>query len=192
MIRTKRNIQDDTLNVPLLDYSSFLKRNYTNLSTRFMRYFFARIEDYICRQSKQEMQSSVIDVSTRTGNKTGYHIEHILSNNEENVLFFESEDEYNEQRNMLGGLLLLKGINNISSGNEKYADKLKTYSNGFVLGHSLCDDFYHANKDFETFNKNLEAQTGQSFKPYSKFDKSALSERCKLIYSLTKLIWDIQ
>ena len=23
-----------------------------------------------------------------------------------------------------------------------------TYSNGLVWGHSLCEDFYHANKDF--------------------------------------------
>lgn len=191
LIRNKRNIQDENIKVSLLDYPSFQKRNYTNLSTRFLRYYFARIEDYICCQSKQNMQNDVIYVSTRTGNVTGYHIEHILSNNEENVTFFENEEEFNEQRNMLGGLLLLKGINNVSSGNEKYKDKLKTYSNGFVLGHSLCADFYHANKDFDAFNTQLATKIGQSFRSYDKFDKEALYERCKLIYLLTKVIWDI-
>ena len=161
------------------------------MNTRFLRYFLSRVEDYICTESKVKMQNDVFYVSTKTGNVTGYQIEHILSNNEESVKYFDSEDEYNERRNQLGGLLLLKGLDNISSGNELYVDKLKTYSNGFVWGHTLCEDFYHANLDFAAFNKRIKDQTGVEFKPYDVFDKQALEERCTLLYNLVKIIWDI-
>ena len=191
-IRHKRNITDSLANVPLLDFKHFQKMGYSNLNTRFLRYFLARIEGYICKESNVTMQSDVFYVSTKTGNKTGYHIEHILSNNEESVKLFESEDEYNEKRNQLGGLLLLKGLDNISSGNEVYADKLKTYSNGFIWGHTLCEDFYHANLDFAAFNERFKKLTGVDFKPYRIFDKKALEERCFLLYNLVKVVWDVQ
>ena len=190
-IRVKRNITDPQTIVNLLDYTSFMRRNYDNLNTRFLRYFLSRVEDYLCSQTNQKMQNDVFYVSTKTGNKTGYHIEHILSNNEENVSYFEGVDEFNEKRNLLGGLLLLKGLDNISSGNEKYTDKLKTYESGFIWGHSLCKDFYHANKDFDAFNSRLLLKTGVEFKPYEKFDKTALEERCTLLYNLVKIIWEV-
>ena len=67
----------------------------------------------------------------------------------------DNEGEFEDKRNLLGGLLLLKGLDNISSGNEEYVNKLKTYSRGLIWGHSLCADFYHANKDFVNFNCSL-------------------------------------
>ena len=191
-IRHKRNITDPSVPVALLDYNTFQKRGYSNLNTRFLRYFLSRVEDYICTESNIKMQNDVFYVSTKTGNKTGYQIEHILSNNDESIQYFSNEDEYNEKRNLLGGLLLLKGQDNISSGNEFYVDKLKTYSNGFVWGHTLCEDFYHANLDFAAFNKRLKDQAGVEFRPYSVFDSQALEERCTLLYNLVKIIWDIR
>ena len=85
----------------------------------------------------------------------------ILSENEKNRGYFKDVEEFEDQRNLLGGLLLLKGLDNISSGNEEYSDKLKTYSNGLVWGHSLCEDYYHANKDFDKFNKELSTSLHQ-------------------------------
>lgn len=176
----------------LLDYASFVSRNYTNLKTRSLRYLFARVEKYICDNINQTPQSSVFDISTKTGDKTGYHIEHILSRNETNKSYFENDEEFEEQRNLLGGLLLLKGKENISSGNEEYSDKLKTYSNSLVWGHSLCDDFYHStHKGFIDFNNRVFANKDIKFKPYQKFDKVALHERTKLLYEIVKIIWEV-
>ena len=138
------------------------------------------------------MQSSVIDISRRTGRITGYHIEHILSHNETNRSYFQSDEEFEEKRNQLGGLLLLMGINNISSGNEEYEDKLKTYSNGLMWGHSLCEEFYHSNLNFTNFNERLQKDYGVSFKPYKKFDKESLEERSRLLYQLVKIIWEVE
>lgn len=188
-IRQKKGIGGD---VPLLDYISFAKKNYTNMNTRMLRYFLARIEHYISKETSIAMQSSVKDISTKTGRINGYHIEHILSHNDTNRSYFQNEEEFEEKRNQLGGLLLLKGINNISSGNEEYDDKLKTYSNGLMWGHSLCEDFYHSHLEFTNFNERLKKDYGVSFKPYSKFDKEALEERSKLLYQLVKIIWEIE
>ena len=187
-IRLKRGIEGE---VSLLDYNSFTKKNYTNMNTRMLRYFLARIEQYISKETSIDMQNSVSDISKKTGKITGYHIEHILSHNETNRSYFQSDEEFEEKRNQLGGLLLLMGINNISSGNEEYEDKLKTYSNGLMWGHSLCEEFYHSNLNFTKFNEKLQKEYGVSFKPYQKFDKEALEERSKLLYQLVKIIWEV-
>ena len=188
-IRQKRGIEGE---VPLLDYNSFTKKNYTNMNTRMLRYFLARIEQYISNETSIDMQNSVSDISKKTGKITGYHIEHILSHNETNRSYFQSDEEFEEKRNLLGGLLLLMGINNISSGNEEYEDKLKTYSNGLMWGHSLCEEFYHSNLNFTKFNEKLQKEHGISFKPYQKFDKEALEGRSKLLYQLVKIIWEVE
>lgn len=188
-IRQKRGIEGD---VALLDYNSFAKKNYTNMNTRLLRYFLARVEQYISKETSVDMQSSVMDISKKTGKITGYHIEHILSHNETNRSYFQSDEEFEEKRNLLGGLLLLRGLDNISSGNEEYKDKLKTYSNGLMWGHSLCDEFYHSNLNFTKFNEKLQKEYGISFKSYQKFDKDSLEERSRLLYQLVKIIWEVE
>lgn len=175
----------------VLEYSAFLRANYSNLDTRFLRYFLARIEEYLSRKCHRDMQNSVQYISTRTGNKTGYHIEHILSHNNTNLSYFENEEDFENRRNQLGGLLLLKGLDNISSNNEEYSGKLKTYSVGLMWGHSLCGDFYHTNKDLDAFNKELRTNYGVEFKSYDKFNAQALEERNWLLYNLVKIIWEI-
>ena len=187
-IREKRNVSGE---VSLLDFNSFLRKNYTNTNRRFLRYLFSRVEKFICEHTNQNMQNDIYYISTKTGNKTGYHIEHILSENEKNRGYFKDVEEFEDQRNLLGGLLLLKGLDNISSGNEEYSDKLKTYSNGLVWGHSLCEDYYHANKDFDKFNKELSDKCNVGFKAYSVFDQNALMERSRLLYEIVKVIWEV-
>lgn len=78
-IREKRNVSGE---VSLLDFNSFLRKNYTNTNRRFLRYLFSRVEKFICEHTNQNMQNDIYYISTKTGNKTGYHIEHILSENE--------------------------------------------------------------------------------------------------------------
>lgn len=176
----------------LLDYTSFLRMGYTTLEQRFLRFYLARIEQYICAEARQgAMKDSVEYIATKTGYKTGYHIEHILCHNETNLSYFKDEEDFESHRNLLGGLLLLKDRDNISSGNEEYEDKLKTYSSGLVWGHSLCQDFYHANKDMDDFNAQFQKEYGMQIHAIDKFDDKALEERNKLLYQLTKIIWEI-
>ena len=176
----------------VLDYSVFLKKDYTNMDTRSLRYFLARIEQQICRETNQTMQNDVDYISTRTGSKTGYHIEHILSRNNTNKSHFHSEEEFESKRNMLGGLLLLKGSDNISSSNEEYEDKLSTYSAGLVWGHSLCKSFHHTNKDMVAFNTKLYEKCGDNIKSIDIFDSHALEARSQLLYNLVKIVWEVE
>ena len=175
----------------VLEYATFKTMGYTNIEKRALRYFLARVEKYICDNMDQNMQDTVEYISTKTGYKTGYHIEHILSHNQTNSGYFSTEEEFESSRNQLGGLLLLKDADNISSGNEEYVDKLKTYSAGLVWGHSLCRDFHHINSKLDDFNYVLEGKCSVRIEPMDKFDKFALEQRNKLLFELVKLIWEI-
>lgn len=189
-IQETRKISDIS---SLLEYDKFLLRDYTNMKTRLLRYFFARIEKYICENMGIKMDNSVHEISTRTGPKTGYHIEHILSRNEENKAYFETVEDFETKRNKLGGLLLLYSLDNISSGNEKYSDKLKTYNNGLIWGKTLVDTFYHhTNKKFEEFNLQFKEETEHEFKPIEIFNKEALEYRNMLLFIILKEIWEVK
>lgn len=187
-IRERKNNRNIT---SVLEYTTFKTMGYTNIEKRALRYFLARIEKYICDKLEQNMQDSVEYISTKTGYKTGYHIEHILSHNKTNRDYFDSDEEFESCRNQLGGLLLLKDADNISSGNEEYPDKLKTYSAGLVWGHTLCSDFHHINNKLDDFNYVLNGKCGISIKPIDIFDKSALEQRNKLLFEIVKQIWEI-
>jgi hypothetical protein len=187
LLKEKKSVQ----NPVILDYNAFLKADYTNLDQRFLRYFLARVEKYITENTNRDMINDVNYISTKTGYKTGYHIEHILSRNDENKSYFKDEDEFENKRNQLGGLLLLKGLDNLSSGNEKYDDKLKTYSAGLMWGQSLSSNFYHTNKNLEAFNKRLREEYQTEIAPIEKFDAEALEKRNQLLYKLVRIIWEI-
>ena len=61
-----------------------------------------------------------------------------------------------------------------------------------MWGHTLCKSFYHkTNQYFLAFNDRLKNEKGVSFKPYDKFDKTALNERSRLLYELIKDIWNV-
>ena len=102
-----------------------------------------------------------------------------------------SDDEFDEKRNRLGALLLLNGRSNISSGNETYEDKLKTYIKDLVWGQTLCSDFYHTNPNFKDFNMAFQDKTDLQFKSIDKFDKDAIEYRTRLLYQLVKIVWEI-
>jgi hypothetical protein len=167
-------------------YDLFCTVGYNNLPARFLRYFFARIDHFISEHSNLAT-SSYEQLIRRDIRKNIHHIEHVLTNRSENVKLFNDEEDFNAYRNRLGGLLLIKGKDNVSSNDELYPQKLKTYSgNGTLFAQTLRDDFYKSNKGFEDFciKFNLD------FKPYTVFDKKSIEERQMLLYNICKLIWD--
>ena len=132
-----------------LNYSIF-KEVGIELNKRFTRYFFARIEKFIAVNTNMEMKHSMYDLVVNTGTKNGFHIEHILSENKENLKLFGNDSErFDNERNRLGGLLLLKGKDNISSNNEPYTKKLKSYANSLYWNETLREDSYKSKLDFK-------------------------------------------
>jgi hypothetical protein len=172
----------------VFNYTLFRPMSIDRLNTRFIRYFFARIEQFISGGMKLMMKHALQELVSSRGVKTGFHIEHILSRNEESLASFEGDEEkFEVERNRLGGVLLLKGKDNISSGNELYSLKLKSYANTLYWNETLRPDTYHSKLDFRDFN--TEHQLG--FRALEKFGPDELEERQRLLFQMSTLIWSV-
>jgi len=168
-----------------LSYGLF-KDTGIELSKRFKRYFFARVEGFIATNTVMNMRHTIRDLVTNTGAVNGFHIEHILSENQANKALFDNDDElFERERNRLGGLLLLKGKDNISSSNETYADKLRSYANTLYWNETLRSDTYKSKLDFSSMISNCNL----SFRPMDTFGPNELEERHKLLFDISSLIW---
>ena len=167
---------------------AFFKHTGVALNARFKRYFFSRIEKFLSENLNLNMKHSISDLVLKTGSKTGFHIEHILSHNTENLALFNNDEErFEQERNRLGGILLLKGKDNISSSNELYSDKLKTYANTLYWNETLREDSYKSKMDM----KDLKSKHGLDLEKMNKFGPDELEVRQKLLYKISSIIWDV-
>lgn len=169
----------------VLSYSLFRDTG-IDLDKRFKRYFFARIDEFIATQTKMGMKQSFYNLVQNTGAVNGFHIEHILSYNDENLALFNDDEElFDRERNRLGGLLLLKGLDNISSSNESFKKKLKSYANTLYWNETLRSDTYKSKLDFDRMIQEYKLD----FKPYESFGVEELEERHKLLFDMVRIIW---
>lgn len=165
----------------------FFKETGIELDKRFKRYFFARIEKFIADNTKLKVKHSLYDLVQNTGSVNGFHIEHILADNDENLqLFGGDEEKFKSERNRLGGLLLLKGKDNISSTNETYKKKLKSYANTLYWNETLREDSYKSKLDFT----DMISKHKLNFRPMNEFGPKELEERHKLLYYMITHIWN--
>lgn len=170
----------------VFSYTLFRPMSIDRLNIRFIRYFFGRVELLLSAGMKLKMKHALQDLVTPRGAKTGFHVEHILSRNEESLAAFDGDEErFDVERNRLGGVLLLKGKDNISSSNELYAQKLKSYANTLYWNETLRADTYHSKLDFRDFVKEHQL----AFKALDKFGPDELEERQRLLFELSALIW---
>lgn len=170
----------------VFSYTLFRPMSIDRLNTRFIRYFFGRVELLLSGGMKLKMKHALQELVTSRGVKTGFHVEHILSRNDESLGAFDGDDErFEVERNRLGGVLLLKGKDNISSSNELYAQKLKSYSNTLYWNETLRSDTYHSKLDFRDFAK----ESHLAFRALEKFGPDELEERQRLLFELSALIW---
>lgn len=167
---------------------TFFKQTGINLNRRFQRYFFARIEKFLADNMNVNMKHQFENLVAKTGPVTGFHIEHILSRNEQNLhLFNDDNDLFEQERNRLGGILLLKGRDNISSNNEPYKEKLKSYANTLYWNETLREDFYKSKLDLKDFKNKYELD---NLVPLNdEFGPEELESRQKLLFKMIKIIW---
>lgn len=167
-------------------YALFRPMSIDRLNTRFTRYFFGRIEQLLADGMKLQMKHELKELVTLRGAKTGFHIEHILSRNAENLALYDNDEErFEQERNRLGGVLLLKGKDNISSNNEVYVKKLQSYANTLYWNETLRSDSYKSKLDFADFARDHNL----SFRAMETFGPEELEERQKLLFDLVNLIW---
>ena len=180
-IAARRNVESTSA----LSYASF-KQIGVDLNSRFKRYVFARIEDFFASELNMNAKHSIWDLVARTSAKSGFHVEHILSMNEDNLALFGNDVDYFEQeRNRLGGILLLKGKDNISSGNEAYSEKLKSYANTLYWNETLRSDSYKSKLDMG----RLIDRHALQLRPLDEFGPEELESRQMLLFDIIKIIW---
>lgn len=181
MIGARRNVTE----AEPLSYPAF-KQTGINLNTRFKRYFFARIDEFLADQMNLKPKHALADLVTKTGAKSGFHVEHILALNDENRSRFNNDEElFEQERNRLGGILLLKGKDNISSNNESYSEKLKSYANTLYWNETLRTDSYKSKLDMNA----LKNRYGLELEPMDEFGPEQLEARHKLLFKLAGIIW---
>lgn len=167
-------------------YSLFRPMSIDRLNTRFTRHVFGRVEMLLAEGTKQKPKHELKDLVTLRGAVSGFHVEHILSRNAENLSLFQGDEErFDLERNRLGAILLLKGKDNISSNNETYHQKLKTYANSLYWNETLREDCYKSKLDFTSF---IQANS-LAFEPLLAFGPDEVEARQRLLFSLAKLIW---
>ncbi|MFC1696134.1 DUF1524 domain-containing protein, partial [Pseudomonadota bacterium] len=175
---------DGTYSSPFI-WQRFRNVGYGELETRFIRYLLARLEYWLSQICQQELRDSFYNLVRSNGKIEGYHIEHILSRNDTNKEMFESEELFEQERNRLGGLLLLRGSANISSGNEEYQDKKKSYSGTLFWNESLSDSLYHSNVPLKKFLDKSEL----NLRALDYFRPEELEQRTRLMFNIAKEIW---
>jgi len=171
----------------LFEFTQFKNTSINDIPTRFTRYFFARVDNFIAKNVNMENKHPIADLVLKTGAINGFHIEHILSRNDANLaLYNNDEDTFEIDRNRLGAILMLKGKDNISSGNEPFSKKLESYANTLHWNETLRSDSYKSKKDFSA----LIERSGLQFKPYSQFADEQVEARQELLFGIAQKIWE--
>jgi hypothetical protein len=169
-----------------LTWAYFRPMSIDRLNPRFTRYVYARVDRELADAMNQKPRHDFKALVTARGSKNGFHLEHILSHNAENAAHYKDNPErFEEERNRLGGILLMKGRDNQSSGNEPYADKLKSYANTLYWNETLREDSYKSKLDFAGWMK----KHALPFRAIKTFGPEELEERQKLLFELCKIIW---
>ncbi|MET4589820.1 DUF262 domain-containing protein [Arthrobacter sp. 754] len=169
-------------------YQLFRPMTVDRLTSRFARYFFGRVERYLAGGMGRELKHPIYDLVSRTGTRNGFHIEHVLSYNEVNLAQFDGNEELFEvERNRLGAVLLLRGRDNISSSNEPYEEKLRSYANTLYWNETLREDTYKSKLDFLDFTR----REGLNFRPFENFGLDEVEARHRLLFEVSKRIWDV-
>lgn len=165
----------------------------------FTKYLFTRVDMYLANLlnensfAKQENLYFITHSGTKPA--TGFHIEHIFSNNELIMEQFKDENEefdqklFNDERNRLGALILLKGNENIRTSNWIYKKKFISYQNsGFIWNRILTNSINPASLN------NCEDSIKNSFKGYLPNEdgllvRDAIEERQYLLFQIIQKIY---
>lgn len=181
MISARRNVDD----AEPLSYAAF-RQSGINLNIGFKRYFFARIDEFLAENMNLNPKHPIHPLVSNNGRINGFHVEHILSRNDENMELFDGDEErFEQERNRLGAILLLKGRDNISSSNEPYREKLKSYANTLHWNETLLADSYKSKLDMREFKIRYDLD----LKSLEQFGPEEVEARHRLLFRLVGLIW---
>ena len=174
-------------------HSSLLKETETFQSNERLRVhqqnrsalhrLLARMTDYI--ETKSGQKSRYLEYVATGRNR--YEIEHIWPDHpERHKDEFTHDADFEEQRNQVGGLLLLPKSFNASYGDLKYEEKLPHYYAQNLLARSLHPRAYERNPGFLNFIH----KSGLPFRSHEQFKRADFKGRGKLYQLLAERIWN--
>jgi len=150
----------------------------------YLHRILARLTDYVETQSG--LPSHYAEY-VRDSGRNRYEVEHIWANHpEQHEDEFDHPEDFGEQRNRIGGLLLLPKSFNASYSDLPYDKKLPHYNTQNLLARSLHAQCYQHNPGF----MKLINETGLPFRPHAEFRKADLDERCELYRQLAEQVWN--
>ncbi len=152
-------------------------------SRRYIYHLLARITSYVdVGSGKPDLFDKYVD---RTSSNP-FDIEHIWANDFDQYRNeCANQQEFDELRNRIGGLLLLPADVNRSYQDKSFKDKSPHYAKQNLFAASLTGSTYEHQPKFDYFIKTR----GLPFKPYQKFGKTEQLERTLLIKKMANQIW---
>jgi len=154
------------------------------MNKKHVRHILARLTSFVEEQSG--LASHYLEY-INFERKTRFEIEHIWADRpERHSDEFDSAADFDQHRNLIGGLLLLPKSFNASYGDMAYKDKLPHYYGQNIMAKSLNKKAYDHNPGFNRFIE----ESGLSFKAYDEFKKEDLSERQELYQEIAEHIWN--
>lgn len=171
-----------------------------NNSTNFSKYLLMRIDRWLSQllDKPSYCKGPLTEIEERFNKSTrrryGMHLEHIYAYNDANRNLFTDpltglfdEAVFEQTRNLLGMVLLLKDLQNLSSNNDIYCDKLDDYAksdiiwNQILAGHLPNPDMSLLPEPFQ--NAAIAADT------MGAFPKDKVEQRQRLFFEAFKTIW---
>lgn len=175
---TLREILDDIMTEH--DFSSprkILKRHHQSA-----RIQLARMIDWL--EIESGVPGKYVNYRSENSRNPPYNIEHIW-HDDYAEFNYNSQEEFDNHRNLIGGLLLIKSDTNRILSNKGYKEKLDTYYRENILASSLHRNFYNHNHKFLRAMK----RHGINFEHHDKFTKKDIISRSRLYCEIAKLVW---
>lgn len=175
-------------------------KNMRNNSANFSKYVLMRIDRWLSQilDKPSYCDSPLKDLEERFNRSSrkryGMHLEHIYAHNEANQRLFLDPATgvfdaamFDQVRNYMGMVLLLKDSQNISSGNDIYKDKIEDYSKSDIIWDELLVG-HLAGVDKKLLpaplqNAAIEADAA------GVFPRDRVEQRQRLIFEVIKAIW---
>ncbi len=166
------------------DFANNPRFQMTQMNRPTMLWLLARMTDHIERESG--MPSRYLEYTTGRGSRR-YEVEHIWSDNpERHTDEFPYAGDFQEYRNLIGGLLILPKSFNASYGDLPYEEKHEHYNTQNLLARSLHEQCYERNPGFLQYVQ----RSGLPFGPHPEFKRADLDARQELYRQLAEEIWD--
>lgn len=180
----------------LFEYERF--KGVSNKWLNFSKYILMRIDRHLAQILGQPSFASadlaeLENLFNRTGQRHyAMHLEHIYTQHPKNKALFTDDGVFDESafqqtRNLLGMVLLLKDKHNLSSHNDIYADKRDTYSKSRLIWNELLVGHL---QDIDVPSLPPELQL-QKIEPTVEgvFPLARVEERQKAVFAAIKTIW---